>query len=72
MEECFNFRHCLTSNPYCSEALHLAIDSRLLKANELQEIVHSSQAATNPSGNRIISHLLKIYNLNVGNRECSC
>jgi len=58
-------RHCLLANPYCSEALHLAIDSRLLKACELQEIVGSSSAAINSSGSKIICHLLEIYDINV-------
>uniref|UniRef100_A0A914LW52 Cell division cycle protein 16 n=1 Tax=Meloidogyne incognita TaxID=6306 RepID=A0A914LW52_MELIC len=61
-------RHCLLANPYCSEALHLAIDSRLLKACELQEIVGSSSAAVNSSGSKIICHLLEIYDIN---REAS-
>jgi hypothetical protein len=44
----------------------LAIDSRLLRANELQEIVSTSQAAGNATGTRVISHLLEIYDLTVG------
>lgn len=61
-------RNCLRRNVYSSEALQLAIDSRLLKLEEVYKIVDetSPSIATNTSAIRILKSLLEIYNINVG------
>lgn len=57
-------RHCLQANFFSSEAIYLALDSRLLNINEIQSII-APAAATNPSGYNVLKLIIDIYNLNV-------
>ncbi|KAI1725039.1 tetratricopeptide repeat domain-containing protein [Ditylenchus destructor] len=54
-------KHCLSANPFSSEAVHLALDCRLLKPAEIQNHLASVESS-NKSGSQIIRHLLAIYN----------
>uniref|UniRef100_A0A914IBQ8 Uncharacterized protein n=1 Tax=Globodera rostochiensis TaxID=31243 RepID=A0A914IBQ8_GLORO len=60
-------KHCLAANPFCSEAIHLAVDSRLISARELRAIIgcqyNQQKTGQNSSGARVIAHLLEIYDL---------
>lgn len=57
------------ANPFCSEAIYLAVDSRLIGPAELRAIIggqyNQRSGHTNSSGARIIGHLLEVYDLNV-------
>lgn len=57
-------KHCLTINPFSSEAVYLSLESRLLSVSEMQKII-SSNASKNQSGYEVIRHILDIYNINV-------
>lgn len=57
-------RHCLNANIFSSEAIYLALDSRLLSISEIQTII-APAATTNSSGYKVLKLILDIYNINV-------
>lgn len=57
-------KNCLFMNPYSSEALYMALNSRLMTPDQLKEIIVSTES-TNKSGTQIMKSLLEIYNVNV-------
>jgi len=57
----------LLLNPFSSEAIHLAMESRLLRVEEVEEIVQlaaGQHQTINKSGALVVRHLLDVYNLN--------